>query len=122
PLTDCQPEPGLSKPVSATMLVPFISHRPIAPLVFWNRRPACPFGPKGWIERPCHAGPGFGRAASLTGVVPFISQTASVPLLFCHAISACPLNSPVLTACQDGSPTVIDTEDAMVVPFIRSII
>src|SRR5262249_52367445 len=46
PFSDCHPAPGLGKLLSATMVVPLSSHSPIAPLVFWNKRSACPFGVK----------------------------------------------------------------------------
>jgi hypothetical protein len=46
PFTDCQPAPGLGRFTAAATLVPFISHSPIAPLVFWNSKSACPFSVK----------------------------------------------------------------------------
>src|ERR1700730_186000 len=46
PFSDCHPAPGLGRLLSATIVVPLSSHSPIAPLVFWNKRSACPFGVK----------------------------------------------------------------------------
>src|SRR5262249_25437456 len=67
--------------------------------------------------------PGFcANAVSATGVVPLKSQMPTWPLLFCQAISVVPLKDPVLTACHDGSPTLIDTDEVTLVPFMMSTI
>jgi len=60
--------------------------------------------------------------ASAIGAVPFISQMPGAPSLFCQAISVTPLNTPVLMACQDGSLTLIVTDDETLVPFITYLV